>query len=96
MSQKKNPNKEIDLKDFIWEEEEFIFQPKINRHKKFLRAKKRQLQKEKYVDNKKKQNADLSILDEHQRYMSKVEQSFLQDYYDIEDDEEDYKVYKIK
>ena len=92
---KNNSQKEIDLKDFIWEEEEFQFQPKVNRHKKFLRAKKRQLQKEKYADNKKKQNADL-FFNEHQRYMSKVEQSFLQDYYDIEDDEEDYKGYKIK
>lgn len=92
---KNNPPKEIDLKDYIWEEEEFQFQPKVNRHKKFLKAKKRQLQKENYVDNKKKQNADLLILDEHQRYMSKVEQSFMQDYYDA-DDEEEYQGYRIK
>ena len=31
----KEPTKEIDLKDFIWEQEEFKFEPKENRHRKF-------------------------------------------------------------
>ena len=90
----KKSNKEIDLKDFIWEEEEFTFQPKVNRHKKFLHAKKRQLEKEKY-DKQKKVFTDQFILDEHQRYTSKVEQSLIQDYYDRED-EEDFIGYRIK
>lgn len=93
MTKKKNPSKEIDLKDFIWEQEEFKFEPKVNRHKKFLKAKKRQLEKEKYADDKKIYNDSL-IADEHQRYMSKVEQSLLSDYYDMED--EDYKRYRVK
>lgn len=86
-------NKEINLKDYIWEEEEFEFNPKVNRHKKFLKAKKRQLQKENYADIKRKNNT--IILDEHEKYMSKIEKSLLQDYYDI-DNEEDFKEYKIK
>ena len=91
----KKPLKEIDLKDFIWEEEEFEFKPKINRHRKFLHSKKRQLEKEAYVDANKKNNADPIILDEHQRYISKIEESLLQDYYD-RDDEENYEGYRIK
>lgn len=94
MSKKKNPQKEIDLKDFIWEQEEFKFEPKENRHKKFLHSKKRQLEKEKFADKKKIFN-DPFILDEHNRYMSKVEESLLQDYYD-RDDEEDFAGYRIK
>ena len=94
MSQKNKQEKEIDLKDFTWEEEEFKFEPKLNRHKKFLKAKRKQLQKESYADSKKK-FVDAFILDERKRFMSKVEQSLLQDYYDIED-EEDYEGYKIK
>ena len=94
MVSKNNSSKEIDLKDFTWEEEEFKFEPKPNRHKKFLKAKRKQLQKESYADSKKK-FVDALILDEHKRFMSKVEQSLLQDYYDIED-EEDYEGYKIK
>ena len=90
----KKSNKEIDLKDYIWEQEDFEFNPKPNRHKKFLKAKKRQLQKENLANNKKK-FTDSLILDEHQRYMSKMEQSFMQDYYDI-DDEEEYEGYRIK
>lgn len=93
MSQKNKQNKEINLKDFIWEEEEFKFEPKPNRHKKFLHAKKRQLQKENFA-NKKKLFVN-SILDEHQRYVNKVEESLLQDYYDREDDE-DFEGYRIK
>ena len=90
----KKPNKEIDLKDFIWEEEEFQFNPKVNRHKKFLHSKKRQLEKEKFADKKKIFNDSL-ILDEHNRYMSKIEKSLLQDYYDSDSDE-DFQEYKIK
>jgi len=90
----KKSNKEIDLKDFIWEQEEFEFNPKINRHKKFLHSKKRQLEKEKFADKKKIFN-DPFILDEHSRYMSKIEKSLLQDYYDSDSDE-DFKEYKIK
>ena len=97
MSKKNNPQKEIDLKDFIWEEEEFDFQPKVNRHRKFLKAKKRQLQKEAYAQKKyiNKVNSAEHILDEHGRYISKIEQSLLQDYYDIEDEDE-FTGYRIK
>ena len=79
MSQKNKQEKEINLRDFTWEEEEFNFEPKPNRHKKFLKAKRRQLEKEKYVDNKRK-FTDQLILDEHKRYMSKIEESLNQDY----------------
>ncbi len=91
---KKNKQVDYNLNDFSWETEEFEFNPKVNRHKKFLHAKKRQLEKEKYADNKKIYNDSL-IADEHQRYMSKVEQSILQDYYD-RDDEDDFDGYRIK
>ena len=90
---KKNKQEEINLKDFIWEEEEFKFQPKFNRHGKFLNAKKRQLQKENYA-NQKKVWSDSIYTDEHQRYMSKLEESFLEDYYDS--DEDDFMEYRIK
>ena len=90
----KKPPKEINLQDFIWEEEEFQFNPKVNRHKKFLHSKKRQLEKEKFANDKKIFN-DPFILDEHSRYMSKIEKSLLQDYYDSDSDE-DFQEYKIK
>lgn len=97
MSQKNKQEKEIDLKDFIWEEEEFKFEPKPNRHKKFLRSKKRQLEKETYINNRKHSIEYLEALttNEHKRFISKIEESLLQDYYD-RDDEEDYKGYRIK
>ena len=87
----KKPPKEINLRDFIWEEEEFQFNPKVNRHKKFLHSKKRQLEKEKFANNKKIFN-DPFILDEHSRYMSKIEKSLLQDYYDSDEDFQEYKI----
>jgi hypothetical protein len=90
---KNNSQKEINLRDFIWEEEEFQFNPKVNRHKKFLHSKKRQLEKEVYANNKK--TIDPVILDGRKKYISKIEESLLQDYYD-RDDEEDYKGYRIK
>ena len=90
----KNKTQDYNLRDFIWEQEEFKFEPKVNRHKKFLKAKKRQLEKEKKADEKKLFNDSL-IINDHQRYMSKIEQSILQDYYDT-DDEEDYKGYRVK
>lgn len=90
----KKPLKEINLRDFIWEEEEFQFNPKVNRHKKFLHSKKRQLEKEKFADKKKIFNDSL-ILDEHNRYMSKIEKSLLQDYYDSDSDE-DFQEYRVK
>lgn len=90
----KKPPKEINLRDFIWEEEEFQFSPKVNRHKKFLHSKKRQLEKEKFADKKKIFNDSL-ILDEHSRYMSKIEKSLLQDYYDSDNDE-DFQEYRVK
>lgn len=90
----KKPPKEINLRDFIWEEEEFQFNPKVNRHKKFLHSKKRQLEKEKFADKKKIFN-DPFILDEHSRYMSKIEKSLLQDYYDSDSDE-DFQEYRVK
>lgn len=88
---KNKQEKEINLRDYIWEQEEFKFEPKANRHKKFLHAKKRQLEKEKYANNKKH---DYYFFNEHDRYISKVEESLLQDYYDRED--EDYDEYRIK
>ena len=93
MSNKKNPPKEINLKDYIWEQEDFEFTPKPNRHKKFLKAKRRQLEKENFA-NKKKAFIDPIILDDHQRFVSKIEQSLLQDYYDNEED--DIQEYRIK
>ena len=91
---KKNKPVDYNLRDFSWETEEFKFSPKVNRHKKFIKAKKRQLQKENYADQKRK--IDPIIWDEHQRYMSKVEQSILQDYYDRDDSEENFEEYRIK
>lgn len=86
----KNKTQDYNLRDFIWEQEEFKFKPKVNRHKKFLKAKKRQLEKEKMADKK-----DFSALEEeYLRYNSKIEQSLLSDYYDMED--EDYKGYRVK
>lgn len=86
----KNKTQDYNLRDFIWEQEEFKFEPKVNRHKKFLKAKKRQLEKEKMADKK-----DFSALEEeYLRYNSKIEQSLLSDYYDMED--EDYKGYRVK
>ena len=88
----KEPTKEIDLKDFIWEQEEFKFEPKENRHRKFLHSKKRQLEKERQA-NIKKPKIDV-ILEEHQRYNSKMERSILQDWYDSEED--DFVQYRLK
>lgn len=92
-----NSQKEINLRDFIWEQEDFNFNPKVNRHKKFIRAKKRQLEKEAYVDNRKHSIEYFEALtnNDHKRFISKIEESLLQDYYD-RDDEEDYKGYRIK
>lgn len=88
--------KDYNLRDYTWEEEEFKFNPKVNRHKKFLHAKKQQLEKEKNADRKKNSSIDPIIWDEHQRYISKIEQSILQDYYDRDDDEEEYSNYRIR
>ncbi len=93
----KNKTQDYDLKDFTWEEEEFQFQPKINRHKKFLHAKKRQLEKEKNAD-KKRQFTDQIIWDEYGRMMSKredAERRIAYEDYDLEDDE-DFTRYRIK
>jgi hypothetical protein len=91
MSQKNKQEKEINLRDFTWEEEEFKFEPKPNRHKKFLKSKRRQLEKENYADNKRK-FIDQLVLDEHKRYMSKIEESLIQDYYEDEDNFEGYRI----
>lgn len=93
----KSKTQDYDLKDFTWEEEEFQFQPKVNRHKKFLHAKKRQLEKEKNAD-KKKQFTDTIIWDEYGRMMSKredAERRIAYEDYDLEDDE-DFTRYRIK
>lgn len=93
----KNKTQDYDLKDFTWEEEEFQFQPKVNRHKKFLHAKKRQLEKEKNAD-KKRQFTDQIIWDEYGRMMSKredAERRIAYEDYDLEDDE-DFTRYRIK
>jgi hypothetical protein len=91
MSQKNKP-KDYNLRDYIWEEEEFKFQPKQNRHKKFLHAKKRQLQKEHYADTK-----DIVISFEKERFMAKCDEAnkrIAYEDYDIEDD--DFVRYRIK
>ena len=93
---KKN-KQDYNLKDYIWEEEEFSFQPKINRHKKFLHAKKRQLEKEKYADNKKVWT-DPIYNDEYNRIMAKredAERRIAYEDYDLEDDD-DFVRYRIK
>jgi len=105
VSKKKNPQKEIDLKDYTWEEEEFKFQPKVNRHKKFLHAKKRQLEKEKYVDERKRKlinnylNDVEVIKNEHERYTNKIkdaENRIAYEEYDMDfDEEEKFINYKI-
>ena len=102
---KKNEQKDYDLKDYIWEEEEFEFQPKVNRHKKFLHAKKRQLEKEKYV-NERKRNLinnylnDVEVIkNEYERYTNKIkdaENRIAYEEYDMDfDEEEKFINYKI-
>lgn len=89
----KKSNKEIDLKDFIWEEEEFKFQPKENRHGKFLHAKKKQLQKEHYADAK-----DKVVYIENNILFAKradAEKRLAYEDYDLEDDD-DFVRYRIK
>lgn len=96
MSQK-NKQKDYNLIDFTWEEEEFNFQPKVNRHKKFLHAKKRQLEKEKYAD-KKREWTDPIYNDEYGRIMSKREEAerrIAYEDYDLEDDD-DFVRYRVK
>ena len=103
MSQKNNP-KDYNLKDYTWEEEEFQFTPKVNRHKKFLHSKKRQLEKERYVDKQKRNliNSYLNdievIKNDHERYAAKLkdaENRIAYEDYDIEDDEQ-FVRYRIK
>lgn len=94
---KKNKQEDYNLRDYIWEEEEFSFQPKVNRHKKFLHAKKRQLEKEKYAD-KKKEFTDPIVWDEYGRTMAKredAERRIAYEDYDLEDDD-DFVRYRIK
>lgn len=47
MSKNKVKEVEYDLKDFIWEEEEFTFNPKNNRHRTLLNVKRKQRLKDK-------------------------------------------------
>lgn len=101
---KKNKHQDYNLRDYIWEEEEFTFQPKVNRHKKFLHAKKRQLEKEKYV-NERKRNLinnylnDIEVIkNDHERYVAKLkdaERRITYEDYDLEDDD-DFVRYRIK
>lgn len=93
----KNKTQDYNLRDFIWEEEEFEFQPKDNRHGKFLHAKRRQLEKEKNAD-KKKMWTNSNCNDEYGRMMSKMEDAerrIAYEDYDLEDDE-DFTRYRIK
>ena len=100
-----NKQKDYDLKDYIWEEEEFEFQPKVNRHKKFLHAKKRQLEKEKHVDERKRKLTnnylnDVEVIkNEHERYTNKIkdaENRIAYEEYDMDfDEEEKFINYKI-
>ena len=93
----KNKTQDYNLRDFIWEEEEFEFQPKDNRHGKFLHAKRRQLEKEKNAD-KKKMWTNSNYNDEYGRMMSKredAERRIAYEDYDLEDDE-DFTRYRIK
>lgn len=85
-------NFDYNLRDFIWEEEEISFNPKVNHHKKNIRAKRRQLNKEAMAANKPEKTPY-----EYERYCSKVEAALLQDYYDRDDlEDEDYSNYKIR
>ena len=96
MSRKKQ-TEDYNLRDFTWEEEEFEFQPKENRHGKFLHAKKRQLQKEHYADQK-RVFYDNVIKDEYKRFTSKCEDAerrIAYEDYDLEDDD-DFVRYRIK
>lgn len=93
----KNKTQDYNLRDFIWEEEEFEFQPKDNRHGKFLHAKRRQLEKERNAD-KKKIWTNSNYNDEYDRMMSKredAERRIAYEDYDLEDDE-DFTRYRIK
>ena len=101
---KKNKHQDYNLKDYIWEEEEFTFQPKTNRHKKFLHAKMRQLEKEKYVNERKRNlinnylNNIEVIKNDHERYVVKLkdaERRIAYEDYDLEDDN-DFVRYRIK
>ena len=99
-----NKPKDYNLRDYIWEEEEFQFTPKVNRHKKFLHSKKRQLEKERYVDKRKRNLINNYLNDvevikkEHERYVAKLEDAenrIAYEDYDIEDDD-DFVRYRIK
>ena len=91
MSQK-NKQKDYNLNDFIWEEEEFKFEPKVNRHRKFLHAKKRQLEKERYANTK-----DIVISFEHEIYETKRQDAEKRlAYEDYDFDDEDFTGYRIK
>lgn len=92
MSRKKQ-TEDYNLRDFTWEEEEFKFQPKENRHGKFLHAKKKQLQKERYADAK-----DKVVYIENNILFAKradAEKRLAYEDYDLEDDE-DFVRYRIK
>lgn len=89
-----NKQKDYDLKDYIWEEEDFEFQPKVNRHKKFLHAKKRQLEKERKAFLK-----DKVIQMDNEIYEAKkknAEKRIAYEDYDLDfDEEEKFINYKI-
>ena len=90
---KKNNQTDYNLKDYTWEEEDFNFNPKPNRHKKFLHAKKRQLQKEYYVDIKDKViQMDNEVLRDKR---NEADRLIAYEDYDIEDDEQ-FVRYRIK
>jgi len=90
---KKNNQTDYNLKDYTWEEEDFNFNPKPNRHKKFLHAKKRQLQKEYYADTKDKViQMDNEVLRDKR---NEADRLIAYEDYDIEDDEQ-FVRYRIK
>ena len=45
MTKNKIKEQEYELKDFIWETEEFKFEPKVNRHKAEIKGKQKQMNK---------------------------------------------------
>lgn len=92
MSRKKQ-TEDYNLRDYIWEEEEFKFQPKENRHNKFLHAKKKQLQKEHYANTK-----DKVVYMDNDIFMSKqkdAERRLVYEDYELEDDN-NFIRYRIK
>lgn len=90
---RKQKEQDYNLRDYIWEEEEFKFNPKENRHKKFIHAKKRQLQKEHYANIKDKViEIEYNII---QNKRAEADKYIAYEDYDF-DEEDGFIRYKIK